>query len=140
MSVIALIGDATLKIIGLGPQEIEREAEANWPSKKVFDSDSFYQPAGDGDNVITLRLATRPHTHGGMEQYAALEQHRKNRDVVLYIRMSAAGSGLPIGEVIGPVFVRKITSRERKIAPDGVGWRFECEVELVQCGEMMTGD
>jgi len=140
MSVLAVIGEATLKVIGLGPQEIIREAEANWPSQQVFDADTFYQPTGDGEVTMTLRLATRPHTHGGLEQYAALERHRKNRDVVMFMRLSAASSGLPVGEVLGNVFVRSLSSREEKIAPDGIGWRYEVEVELVFCGEMMTGD
>lgn len=137
--VLCTIGGATLKVIGLNPQEFERTIEAEWADESVFETGPFYQPTAEGARTMNVRLVTRPHTHGGLEQYAILEQHCRNRDVVLFMRLSAVASGLPIGEVLGNVFIRSLSSREEKIAPDGIGWRYECDAELVFCGDM-AGD
>jgi phage protein U len=127
---LAVIGNALVEVIGLSPLGFAEEIEANWAAHGVFDSEPYYQPASGGDHVETLHLACRPHVMGGLENYSALKTHCKARDAVPFIRMS----GL-VGGYQGLVGVRRISKDERKIAPDGAGWRWEFTVELLHLGE-----
>jgi len=136
MITLCTIGDARLEVIGLNPQEFQTDTEPTWSDDAVFGEGNFYQPTSRGEETVTLRLATRPHTHGGLDQYAILKRHCRNLDVVMFMRLMAAASGLPVGEVMGNVFIRSLSAEEKKIAPDGIGWRYECTAELVFVGEM----
>ena len=126
---LALIGDATLEVIGLTPLGFAEVVEANWARHAVFDAEPFYQPVSGGDDVETLHLACRPHLMGGLENYQALKRHCKAREPVPFIRMS----GL-VGGYQGLVAVRTVSREENKIAPDGTGWRWEFTVELLYVG------
>lgn len=134
MITLCTIGDARLEVIGLNPQGFEASTEPTWADDAVFGEGNFYQPTSRGEEVLTLTLATRPHTHGGLGQYAILKRHCQRLDIVMFMRLTGA-SGLPVGEVMGNVFIRKLSSEEKKIAPGGIGYRYECTAELVFVGE-----
>jgi phage protein U len=126
---LALVGPATLEVIGFNPQGFGWEGEANIAAHPVFDSDIYYQPVSGGEEVETLHVACRPHVFGGLGNYEALKGIMKSRKPVPYIRMS----GL-VGGYRGLVLVRRVSKDERKIAPDGAGWRWEFMAELVFAG------
>jgi len=135
MTPLCAIGAAVCEIIGLTPLSFEGASEAIWASQPVFDSDPFFQPTAMGEETITLSLATRPHTHGGLDQWAILKQQQRARKPVLFIRLVGSIEAFAAGEVMGMVAIRNLSKREEKLAPDGIGWRHEFEVELVKVGE-----
>lgn len=132
---LCAIGAAVLEVIGLNPQEYGYRSEANWPGEPVFDGEPFYQPTGMGNRVHTLRLAARPHVMGGLAQYAILKAQHEARRAVPYIRLS----GDLIGDVGEDVAIVKLGHHESKIAPGGVGRRWEFDVELLIVGRQ-AGD
>lgn len=132
---LCALGGAILEVIGLNPQGYDYRSEANWTSDNVFETTPFHQPTSMGDRTLTLRLATRPHVMGGLDQYAIIRQHHENLDVVPYIRLT---SGI-LGEVIGDVGIQSLSHSEEKIAPDGLGYRHEFEVELLLLGRHAGG-
>lgn len=127
---LGAIGGATIEIVGFNPSEFSYRSEALWPDEKIFGREPLYQPTGMGERVLTVRCACRPHVMGGLANYAALKAHHERQDVVPYIRM---GAGL-VGEVQGMVFIRTLGHEERRLAPDGRGYRHEFDVELVFAG------
>jgi phage protein U len=131
---LALIGPATLEVIGLNPQGFDWSGEANWAAHPVFDSEPFYQPVSGGEESATLHLACRPHVYGGLENYQALKRILRTREPAPFIRMS----GL-VGGYQGLVGVRRLSSSESRIAPDGTGWRWEFTVELLFVGASAGG-
>ncbi len=124
------LGAATLEVIGLNPQGIEWKLEAHWPGRAIFGGSPLYQPTGLGDETLCLRLAARPHVMGGLGNWSALQAHCRNQDVIPYIRLNGDLSG----SFLGNVGVRALSSFERKIAPDGRGYRWEFAVELINLG------
>ena len=132
---LCAIGDAVLEVIGLNPRRFAYRSEANWPGQPVFDGEPFYQPTGMGDRVLHLDLAARPHVMGGLDQYAIIKRHHEAQDVVDYIRLAAGY----VGEVGGMVTVRRLSHTEEKLAPDGIGYRHEFDVELLLVGHRAGG-
>ena len=127
---LILLGSAVLEVIGLNPREISWEITANWPGIPIFGSSPVYQATGLGDEKITLTLATRPHVLGGLDQWGTLQGHARNQDIIPYIRLNADFSG----SFLGNVGITRLSSRESKLAPDGVGYRWEFTVELLNLG------
>lgn len=127
---LILLGSAVIERIGLNPQGIDWQLEANWPGRPVFGGSPIYQPTGLGDETIRLLLAARPHVMGGLSNFDALKAHTRNQDVIPFIRLNADLSG----SFEGNVAIRRLSSIERKIAPDGVGFRWEFGVELLNLG------
>lgn len=131
---IAVIGGAMVEVIGLSPLGFAEVVEANWARHAVFGEEPYYQPASGGDAVETLHLACRPHVMGGLANYEALKRHCRRLEPVPFIRMS----GL-VGGYRGLVAVRSVSREETKIAPGGVGWRWEFTVELLYVGANAGG-
>ncbi|MBG0796864.1 phage tail protein [Methylocystis sp. L43] len=131
---IALIGSAIVDVIGITPLGFGEIMEANWARHPVFDSDPYYQPASGGDHIETLHLACRPHIFGGLDNFQSLKRHCKAREPVPYIRMSGM-----VGGYQGLVAVQTVSREERRIAPGGVGWRWEFTIELLFIGEHAGG-
>ncbi len=132
---LCCIGSAVLEVIGLNPRRFDYRSEAHWAENAVFDDEPFYQPTGLGPRVMTLHLAARPHVMGGLGAYAALKDHHEAQDVVPFIRLMAGN----IGEVVGDVAIRRLGHGEEKIAPDGLGYRHEFDVELLVVGRRAGG-
>ncbi|MCC3246123.1 phage tail protein [Methylocystis sp. WRRC1] len=131
---LALIGAATCEVIGISPMGFAETMEANWARHMVFDSEPYYQPVGGGEHRETLHLACRPHVMGGLDNYRALQRACRERRPVPFIRMS----GL-VGGYQGLVAVETVSKEEQRIAPDGMGWRWEFTVELLYVGETAGG-
>jgi len=131
---LALIGAAVVEVIGLNPSKFDWRGEANWPSQAIFGQNPLYQPTGLGDQVTTVTLAARPHVMGGLGNYEALRSHFRAQDVVPFIRLV----GL-IGVYEGDVGIRSLSSTEEKLAPDGVGRRWEFTAELLHVGLLAAG-
>lgn len=131
--ILAMIGSATLQMIGISPMGSETGGESLWPALQPFGGDPLYQPTANGEQLITLRLAARPLVMGGLEQHALLEAHRRQRDVVPYLRIFAA-AGFPIAEFVADVGVRRLSATEEKIGPAGMGHRWEFTAELLVLG------
>lgn len=133
---LCCIGDAVLEVIGLNPQHFSSRSKANWPSQEVFDDEPFVQPTGLGARTVTVRLAARPHVMGGLDQVAVLRRHHQAQDVVPFIRLSGLASSalLPAGDVIADVGIEDISAEESRPAPDGIGYRWEFEVQLIVVG------
>ncbi|MBX3545607.1 phage tail protein [Chelatococcus sp.] len=127
---LCALGDAVLEVIGLNPQGFDYQSEAVVATQTVFDDEIFVQPNAMGERVMRLRLATRPHVLGGLDQYQIIKRHHEARDIVLYLRMTAG----VVGEVGGNVIIRRISHREERLAPDGVGRWHEFDVELLYVG------
>ncbi len=127
---LIMLGDALLEVIGLNPQGIDWAFEAHWPGRAIFQSEMLYQATGLGEETLMLRLAARPHVMGGLDQWDVLKAHGRNQDVISYIRLNADASG----SFMGNVGIRRLSSREEKLAPDGVGYRWEFTVELLNLG------
>ena len=132
---LCAIGGAILEVIGLNPQSYGYRSEANWAHRDVFDDGPFYQPTGMGERRHQLRLAARPHVMGGLEAYAILKRQHEALEAVPYIRLSG---GL-VGEVGEDVAITRLGHSEEKIAPDGVGRRWEMDVELTVVGRRSGG-
>lgn len=131
---IALIGPATLDMIGVTPLGFAEVMEARWPGKPVFGGEPVYQPTGLGDHMETLHLACRPHVFGGLENYEALKALCSSQTPSTFVRML----GL-VGVNMGLVGIRTVSREEQKIAPGGVGWRWEFTVELLYLGQHAGG-
>lgn len=131
---LALIGSAVLEVIGLNPTGVDWSGEANWPGHAIFDSEPFYQPTGRGDETTTLTLAARPHVMGGLGNYEMLRSHWRRQDVVPFIRLSGM-----VGQYLGDVGVKKLSAHEERLAPDGIGRRWEFTAELLHLGRHAAG-
>jgi phage protein U len=127
---LIMLGDAMLETIGLNPQGIDWVLEAHWPGRAIFGSSPLYQATGLGDETLTLALAARPHVMGGLDQWGVLKSHGRAQDVIRYIRLNADASG----SFMGNVGIKRLSSSERKLAPNGVGYRWEFVVELINLG------
>lgn len=126
---LAVIGPSVLEVIGLNPQGFDWQGTAVWASHPVFDDEPFYQPTAGGEETETLHLACRPHVMGGLENYEALKLIMRARQPVPFIRMSGM-----VGGYQGLVGVRQVSKEERKIAPNGAGYRWEFTAELLYVG------
>ena len=135
---LCAIGGAVLEVIGLNPRAFEGSQEANWPAHEVFGEEPYYQPTGLGERTMKVRLAARPHMMGGLGAFAALERHLQTQDVVPFIRLTGIGPR-PAGRFMGDVTVRRLSSKEEKLAPNGVGWRWEFDAELLFVGAREGG-
>lgn len=131
---LALIGPAVLEVIGLNPQGFDWTGAAVWASHPVFDDAPFLQPTAGGEETEMLHLACRPHVMGGLAAYEALKGVMRAREPVPYVRMS----GL-VGGYMGLVGLRQLSSSERKLAPDGTGYRWEFTAELIYVGRNAKG-
>lgn len=127
---LIMLGSAVLERIGLNPQGIQWDLECHWPGRPIFQGSPLYQPTGLGDEVVRLQLATRPHVMGGLDQWSTIQNHARNQDVISYIRLNANFSG----SFLGNVGIRRLSSGEQKLAPDGVGYRWVFSVELLNLG------
>lgn len=130
---LILLGSAVLERIGLNPQGIDWALEAHWPGRPVFGSRPVYQPTGLGDEVTHLALAARPQVMGGLDNFYALQAHARNQDVIPFIRLNGDLSG----SYLGNVGIRRISSHEWKLAPNGIGYRWEFQVELLNLGSVL---
>ncbi len=124
------LGSAVLEVIGLNPQSIDWSKEYHWPGRPIFGSSPLYQATGTGDEILCLRLATRPHVMGGLDQWAAIQAQADAQAVIPYIRLNGDMSG----SFMGNVGIKRLSSSERKLAPDGMGYRWEFTVELLNLG------
>ncbi len=131
---LILLGGAVIERIGLNPQGIDWEIEAHWPNRSIFQSRPLYQPTGLGEEITRLRLAARPHVMGGLNNFYALQAHARNQDVIPMIRLNANFSG----SYLGNFGIRRLSSHERKLATDGVGYRWEFAVELINLGTVLA--
>lgn len=138
---LCAIGNAILEVLGLNPSTFDYASDANWPSQAVFDEEPYYQPTGLGARAMTIALAARPHVMGGLEQFEALKRHHEAQDVVPYIRLTgvAIGGFFQIGRVGGDVAVQHISQSEKRLAPDGLGYRHEFEAKLLFVGRRAGG-
>lgn len=136
MMPLCCIGAATLEVIGLNPTRISYRSEARWPSQAVFDDEPFYQRTGLGERAYSLRLAARPAIMGGLGAYAALKAHHEAGDVVPFIRLTAGLVGIVAP---GDVAITRLGHEEEKIAPDGIGRRWEFDAELKIVGRAAGG-
>ncbi len=126
---IALIGSSVVDVLGINPLGFSENMEANFVRHRVFGADLYVQPVGGGENVETLNLACRPHVYGGLENYVLLKELCRSRLPVPFIRMS----GL-VGSYSGLVVIQSISREENRIAPTGIGYRWEFTVELLYVG------
>jgi phage protein U len=124
------LGAAVLEVIGLNPQGIEWEKDYHWPGRPIFGGSPLYQPTGFGDETLTLQLATRPHIMGGLDQWAILQAQADALLPIPYIRLNGDLSG----SFMGNVGIIRLSSWERKLAPDGMGYRWEFSVKLLNLG------
>lgn len=131
---LALIGGAVLEVIGFNPTRFEWSGEANWPSQPIFGGEPLYQPTGLGDQITTVTLAARPNVMGGLDNYRALREHFRAQDVVPFIRLS----GL-IGIYEGDVGIKSLSATEEKLAPNGLGRRWEFTAALLHVGQRAAG-
>lgn len=136
---LCAIGAAVLEVIGLNPQSYGYRSEAHWPHRDVFDGSPFYQPTGMGERIHQLRLAARPHVMGGLDALAILRRQHEALVAVPYIRLSGGLSGGLVGEVGEDVAITRLGIQEERIAPDGIGRRWEVDVELTVVGRQAGG-
>lgn len=127
---IALIGSSVVDVIGINPLGFSENMEANFALHRVFGADIYVQPVGGGENVETLNLACRPHVHGGLNNYLLLKELCGTRMPVPFIRMA----GL-VGSYSGLVVIQRISREENRIAPTGIGYRWEFNIELLYVGQ-----
>ena len=122
------VGSARFEVIGLNPQAFDSRSEAVWATEEVMDAAPLYQPTGMGEEAILLIAACRPHVMSGDAAHAAMMAHHRRQDVVPFLRMGAALSA----DMLGMVFVRTVAVLEEKLAPDGRGYLWSFEFELVR--------
>jgi phage protein U len=127
---LALIGSAVLETIGFNPQGFEYAGEAIWATHLVFDEEPFHQSTAGGEETETVYLACRPHVFGGLQNYEALKSDMRKREAVPFIRLTRGFRG----SYQGLVGVRSLSKAERKIAPGGMGYRWEFTAELLYVG------
>lgn len=132
---LAMIGRATLEVLGFNPQEFDFSSEATWVGHQVFDDELYWQPTAMGEQTLSIRLACRPHVMGGLNQYEALKRHHVNRDVVPFIRLMSGWAGAMVGDAA----VRRLSHTESKPAPSGVGYRHEFSADLILVGRRAGG-
>ena len=131
MQIIATIGKAQLRVIGLNPQRITVESEARFPGAATWKG-MDYQKTGLGEKRTLMEARTAPHVFGGLDALDWLIRHHEAGDVVNYIRLGANF----LGQRAGSVGIRSLSYDETKLHPfDGVGRIVEVQIDLVHLGD-----
>ena len=131
----AMIGPAVIEVFGLSPEGYDWSSSGRIAKRAVFDSEPFYQPTGMDETTETVRLATRPHTHGGLATIAILKMLVTSQQAVPFLRLV---NGI-VGQNMGTVIVQKLSREEKVIAWNGIGYRYTVTAELLYVGRLAAG-
>ncbi|WP_279480230.1 hypothetical protein [Aureimonas sp. SK2] len=131
MDVLAQIGRAQLRVIGLNPQRLSTESEARFPGAPTWDG-MDYQVTGRGEKRHLIEARTAPHVFGGLDALDWLRRHHEALEPVEYMRLGANYAAKRIGRV----GIRNLFVEEVKAHPlDGVGRIVSVELDLVHLGD-----
>lgn len=127
MDVLASIGRAQLRVVGLNPQRLTTESESRFPGAATWNG-MDYQRTGKGEKSYRIEAVTAPHIFGGMDALDWLRRQHEASEPVDYIRMGSNFSATRVG-LVG---IRHLFVGERKLHPlDGIGRIVEVEIDMV---------
>ncbi|WP_244631019.1 hypothetical protein [Aureimonas sp. ME7] len=131
MDVLAQIGKAQLRVVGLNPQRLATESEARFPGAPAWNG-MDYQGTGRGERRFLIEARTLPHVFGGIDALEWLIKHHEALEPVEYLRMGANYAAKRIARV----GIRNLFHEETKQHPrDGVGRILSVELDLVDLGD-----
>lgn len=130
MTVLAAIGPAKFKYVGLAPERFSAESESRVPGKPTFRG-MDYQKTGIGEQTVVIEARTVPHVFGGLDSVAWLRHLHETQATANYIRLGANYQG----EFAGEVVIRNLAIDEGRLHPKTkIGREVSVEIEILYVG------
>lgn len=132
IQVLAAVGRAQLRVIGLNPQRLVTESEARFPGAPTWRG-MDYQPTGLGERRFAIEARTAPHIFGGLDALDLLRAYHEAQSPQSYIRLGRSFAARRVGLVV----IRNLAVTETHLHPaDGMGRIVDVELDLIQVGDV----